>query len=437
MIPTLQLGGLGRASIRAAAALTDAPFVSVSRSTALSTTTATVTAIPYDAEVEDSDGFWASSPNPERLIIPTGLDGWYFFSGQHKIPSTHDATNNVTAIIRFGAAGAHSMRLYPLVSPFIEETRNIAFAGYLAATDYAQFDWRHRSSGIISLVAGATAAMVRLSPTSPIGAHAYNSGSTSCSSGSSTRLAYATEVRDDGGMYDASAAYRLTVPSGGAGWYVMAGTFYIPSASGGVRAYLQVNGATVARQSFANGGSDAAGICASSVRYLADGEYVELYCDQNSGGALNATDARLVAARVAAVTYGGAVRRTTSQSLSGVDEAAISFDTEDRDDGGYYDSGSPTRITVPTGKGGRHIITGTGQFSGSTGGERMLIIRKNGSTDLQAQEIYPFAGHNDPHMCVATTVDLADGDYVELRARDVSANTSFSSAYFAAVRVPA
>ena len=436
MIPTLQLGGLGRAR-QQGAPLSDAPFVSVSRSTTLSTAAATMTAIPYDTEITDTDGFWASSPNPERLIIPTGLAGWYFGTFAHTIPDTNSTIETGSVLVRAGPSAGQYFRTYPLVNNYDETPRNIAALTYLAEAEYMQQDWRHRSStSPISLLAGARAAMVRLSPDSLIGAHVYNSGSTACATASWVRLNFATEVRDDGGMYDPGTAYRLTVPSGGAGWYVMGGTFYLETGINGLRALLQVNGSVVARQSGAVASVDVPAMAVVAVRYLSDGQYIELFCDHNLGSTKNATDARLMAARVAAVTYGAALRRTTNQSLSGIDEAAISFDTEDRDDGGYFTSGSPTRITVPPGKGGRHIITGTGQFSGSTGGLRQLVIRKNGSTDLVKQEIYPFASHNDPHMCVADAAPLVAGDYLELVARDGGASVNFAGAYFAAVRVP-
>lgn len=40
--------------------------------------------IPWDAETVDTDGFWAVTPNPTRLTIPTGLSGVYMVACSYR-----------------------------------------------------------------------------------------------------------------------------------------------------------------------------------------------------------------------------------------------------------------------------------------------------------------------------------------------------------------
>lgn len=50
------------------------------RTTSVSFPQSTVISIPMSTTLYDTDGFWSSTANPERLSIPTGLDGNYLVS---------------------------------------------------------------------------------------------------------------------------------------------------------------------------------------------------------------------------------------------------------------------------------------------------------------------------------------------------------------------
>lgn len=62
----------------------DVLAVRVTRTAALNATT-TPTSVIWDNVVDDDGGFWAASPDPEKIIVPTGCAGWYVitFAGRH------------------------------------------------------------------------------------------------------------------------------------------------------------------------------------------------------------------------------------------------------------------------------------------------------------------------------------------------------------------
>lgn len=62
------------------------------RSTTQAITTATWTAISFDTEVFDTDGFHEGVTNPTRFTVPTGLAGWYEFRGGFEVAAA--ATGN-------------------------------------------------------------------------------------------------------------------------------------------------------------------------------------------------------------------------------------------------------------------------------------------------------------------------------------------------------
>lgn len=112
---------------------------------------------------------------------------------------------------------------------------------------------------------------------------------------------------------------------------------------------------------------------------------------------------------------GAALRRTTDQSLSNFAWTAISWTTEDFDDGAYFDSGQPTRLTIAE----------TGLYSASfnmrflltsTSGDMSISINKNGipggggTTGLAACYLTP--GIGTPAMSASWIGKLTAGDYL-------------------------
>lgn len=111
------------------------------------------------------------------------------------------------------------------------------------------------------------------------------------SSGSYQALTFNSERVDVGSMHDTgSNTSRLTVPTGGGGFYAIGGCIeFAANATGrrGIDIYL--NGSTIiAREECNNlGASPATPISIATVYQLAAGDYVELRGLQASGGNLN------------------------------------------------------------------------------------------------------------------------------------------------------
>lgn len=110
------------------------------------------------------------------------------------------------------------------------------------------------------------------------------------SSGSYQALTFNSERVDVGAMHDTSSnTGRLTVPTGGGGFYAIGGCIEFASNATGKRGIaVRLNGSTIIAQHESDniGASDHA-LAISTVYQLAAGDYVELMGKQSSGGSLN------------------------------------------------------------------------------------------------------------------------------------------------------
>jgi hypothetical protein len=128
---------------------------------------------------------------------------------------------------------------------------------------------------------------------------------------------------------------------------------------------------------------------------------------------------------------GAAVKRSTTQSIPNSTTTNVSFDsTAVRDDGGFYSSGAPTKLTVPTGKSGWYIVTaniGWNSFAGTTG----IAILVNGTTTI-ASSVVGTTGTNYTQSC-AGVYYLNAGDYLTVPVNQyVGSSQNLTSALFAA-----
>lgn len=112
------------------------------------------------------------------------------------------------------------------------------------------------------------------------------------SSGNYQALTFNSERVDVGSMHDTgSNTGRLTVPTGGGGFYAIGGCIEFAADSTGRRGIqIRLNGSTVIAREESNaldGPSNATVMQISTVYQLAAGDYVELMGLQASGGSLN------------------------------------------------------------------------------------------------------------------------------------------------------
>jgi hypothetical protein len=113
------------------------------------------------------------------------------------------------------------------------------------------------------------------------------------------------------------------------------------------------------------------------------------------------------------VFVGCSVTRTAAQSIANTTYTAIAFTTEDYDTDAIHDnSTNNTRLTVPSGKGGKWQITGPVTFANGTG-YRIVRIYKNGVGLISLSSAPTVSGDNTTGV-VSNVFNLSAGDYLEV-----------------------
>ncbi len=118
---------------------------------------------------------------------------------------------------------------------------------------------------------------------------------------------------------------------------------------------------------------------------------------------------------VGCIVYRGTGNQTIADGTVGDTFYPVDFDTDEFDTASMHDTGSNiSRIQIPVG--GLYLITYEGLFSASATGQRVVRIRKNGTTDLIGGGF--FAGNPNAtwsqSVVVSSVYLLAAGDYVEV-----------------------
>ncbi len=140
-------------------------------------------------------------------------------------------------------------------------------------------------SGTVAL--NVTAGQINSS--SQFGASVSDSAGTSVPNNTLTAVTFDTEAFDRGACHStASNTNRITVPTGGAGIWLITGVVGYPNGAGTLRvAELRANGAAlVAYVQVPPVGGAGTMVPVTAVYSLADADYVELLAQQDSGGAL-------------------------------------------------------------------------------------------------------------------------------------------------------
>ena len=124
------------------------------------------------------------------------------------------------------------------------------------------------------------------------------------------------------------------------------------------------------------------------------------------------------------------LKRNSQQVVSNNTETSIQFNAEDFDTDAFHDnSTNNTRVTIPSGKGGKYLFVGTAYAD--TGnvdklGKWYMYLRKNGATALNTTYI-EFGGSASGYetWSIYKILDLVATDYIEwrvLQSTGVSAN---------------
>jgi hypothetical protein len=113
---------------------------------------------------------------------------------------------------------------------------------------------------------------------------------------------------------------------------------------------------------------------------------------------------------------GCSIYNTTTQSIPNATNTAVTFNSENFDTDGFHDTSTDTsRITIPTGKGGKYLITYLIVFRNNGTGYRNVDLIKNGTVGFHS---CGYAAVTSSSAYVgesgSSIVDLAAADYFEM-----------------------
>lgn len=119
-------------------------------------------------------------------------------------------------------------------------------------------------------------------------ARVFNSAGGAIADVTDTALQFNTERVDVGNMWTSGANTRLTVPTGGGGFYMIHGSNQWAASASGYRALaIRLNGTTAIARVVVGGQNALQEQNVTALYQLAVGDYVELVVYQNTGGNLN------------------------------------------------------------------------------------------------------------------------------------------------------
>lgn len=110
-------------------------------------------------------------------------------------------------------------------------------------------------------------------------------------------------------------------------------------------------------------------------------------------------------------TYVGCrLTKSADQTISNATNTAISFNGEDFDTDGFHDNATNnSRITIPSGKGGKYLFTVSGYWADNATGTRTVALYKNGVIIPKARCIWRREG-----LGLSAVLSLVATDYIEL-----------------------
>jgi hypothetical protein len=115
-----------------------------------------------------------------------------------------------------------------------------------------------------------------------------------------------------------------------------------------------------------------------------------------------------------ATLVGCAVYSATSPVIADSTWTTISYGSEYWDTDAFHSTSTNTsRITIPTGKGGKYLVTAFGVWaSGATGGRQMRIL-KNGADEPVRN--YAYNNSTTLSIQIGYQIALVAGDYIEIQ----------------------
>jgi hypothetical protein len=227
-----------------------------------------------------------------------------------------------------------------------------------------------------------------------------------------------TDASDVTGLWSIAAPTRITIQV--TGWYLFSGYIRWNDSTYIYGIRLRKNGTTdLVRQAYpgdaATSGTYRGGPIGAPC-YLIAGDYVEMIA--RPAEAVTASVARLAVCGLSGVGHGATVSLSTSLTQSTDTTVWASFDTEERDDGGLFTSGSPDRLTIPAGGDGWYFVSATAEWPvGNPTGPRLIGIERNTTTLRLVSHGIGQAGDGrnvGVANCAQAAVYLSVGDYLRV-----------------------
>jgi hypothetical protein len=119
---------------------------------------------------------------------------------------------------------------------------------------------------------------------------------------------------------------------------------------------------------------------------------------------------------------GAGAYKTSNQSISNNTVTATTFQAEDFDTDGFHDNSTNTsRFTVPSGKGGKYLVSGTIGYGHNATGARAAYLYKNGAVWNYSSQLATVV--QSPYgilVPISFVITLVATDYIEIFAWQTS-----------------
>ena len=98
----------------------------------------------------------------------------------------------------------------------------------------------------------------------------------------------------------------------------------------------------------------------------------------------------------------------------------VTWNSERFDTDAFHSTSSDTsRITIPSGKGGKYLVIVSGAYASNSTGFRAFYLRKNGSGDIELIQTPPVSG-SGIIFGASTIINLVATDYIEITTNQTS-----------------
>ncbi len=149
------------------------------------------------------------------------------------------------------------------------------------------------------------------------------------------------------------------------------------------------------------------------------------------------------AAPASGSTFAGCgLTKSAAQAVATATTVFLTFDTEEFDSDAYHSTSSNTsRITIPSGKGGKYLFVLNVNFAGNATGQRLLMLYKNGAVHKYSTSIGSAAGYSF-RVTTSVIASAVATDYFEfavyqdsgvsLNINSGATDTTFATTYLGA-----